>query len=396
MAEQEQEEKKPFSFKPVDVEFNNLEGTYAVKDVETPEEEEEETEEEESQEEETQEEESQEEESDDEDADDSDDSDDDESDTDDSVGESNEDEDEDDNLEEDEDEDEEEEDAVEYSDLPESVQKYLDFLEETNGSMEDFIKVNRDISGMSEDQIISEYMTSLYPELDAEDIAHEIDAQFGIVEDDSAAEQRAKKIAKKKFLGNAKKSLKEQADKWKVELGSSATLSAEAKEAIEFKQNFEKQNAQSAKSEKAARVRRSSFVKETNKVFGKDFKGFEVEVGDSKLSYKPEDVKKMKEQNLNVNNLLGKFTDKEGNVTDVAGYHKALTFASDPDAVAAHFYELGKAAAIEEEAADSKNISSKKPRKTQNKPKAQNSPKFKFVDLDGKKKGNGRIKLKNY
>lgn len=289
---------------------------------------------------------------------------------------------------------EEEDDVVDYNDLPDSIQAALDFMEETGGSLQDFMRVNRDFDSMSQDQVISEYMLQQYPDLDAEDIAFDIEERFAINEDDTEREAKQKRIAKKKYYNEALRSLKAAGEKYKAELGSS-TASPEAQQAIKFRQDFERQQAESAK---AGEARRSSFIKETNKVFGKNFKGFEIQVGDETVHYKPENVKKVKEQNLNVNNLLGRFTDKEGNVTDAAGYHKALSVASDPDAFADYFFELGKAAAIEEEAADSKNVSKGKPRQTKGAPKSSGQPKFRLVDIDGKgnKKNKGLINFKNY
>lgn len=285
----------------------------------------------------------------------------------------------------------EDEDVVDYDELPEAVQAYLDFYEETGGSMQDFALVNRDFDSLPQDDVVREFLRKSNPYLDADDIEYEMESRFGISDADSDAEVRAKKVAKKKFYGEAMKSLKADGAKYKADLGSSAALPQQAREALNFQKEFQATQAATAKAT-AAKV--DSFVKNTNKVLGKDFKGFEVKVGEETLTYKPSDVRKTREQNLNVNNLLNRFTDKDGNVTDVKGYHKALTFASNPDAVAQHFFELGKAAQLEDGVKDSKNISMK-PRQTQSKPN-NNKAKFKFVDVDGTRSKNSKIKLRNY
>ncbi|WZE63604.1 hypothetical protein PANI_CDS0085 [Maribacter phage Panino] len=288
-------------------------------------------------------------------------------------------------------EDIEEEEVVDYEELPESVQKYLEFQKETGGSLKDFLEINQDFDALPQDDVIRKYLKKTNPYLDSDDIEYEIESRFKIDEADSDAESRAKKVAKKKFYGEAMKALKEQGAKYKADLGSSAALPQQAQEAIKFQQEFQAKQAESAKAMEAVR---SSFVKETDKVLGKDFKGFEVKIGEETMTYKPVDVKKTKEQNLNVNNLLSKFTDKKGNVKDVKGYHKALTFASNPDAIAKHFFDLGKAAAIEQDVKDSKNIQMK-PRQIQ--PKSTgDKPKMKFVDLDSNLSKNAKIKLRNY
>lgn len=285
----------------------------------------------------------------------------------------------------------EQEDIVDYDELPEAVQKYLDFHEDTGGSMQDFLQANRDFKSMPQDDAIREYLRATNPYLDEDDIQYEMETRFGITEDDTDNEIRAKKVAKKKFHGEAVKSLTESNAKHKVDLESSTAVPQKAKEALQFQEQFEANQAAQDKSLKAAR---SSFEKETNKVLGKDFKGFKVKIGEETHLYKPSDVKKTKESNLNVNNLLGRFTDKEGRITDVEGYHKSITAASNPDEYAQHFYDLGVAAATEKDVKDSKNIKMK-PRQVQTS-KDNSKQQFKFVDLDGAKNKKAKIKLRNY
>jgi len=50
-------------------------------------------------------------------------------------------------------------------------------------------------------------------------------------------------------------------------------------------------------------------------------------------------------------------TNKENSIIeDTAGYHKSLFTAMNPDAIAKHFYEQGKADAIKSQVAKDKNI----------------------------------------
>jgi hypothetical protein len=294
--------------------------------------------------------------------------------------------------EEDEEDDVEDDDIVDYKELPENVQKYLDFLEETGGSFEDFVKINQDFSKLPQDQVIRDYIRQNNPYFDEADVEFEMEKLFGIDEEaDSEYEIRAKKVAKKRYYGEAIKYFENQKGKWKADLVSrSSELPKEVQEAVAFKQQYEQQ--QQAVIKKTEESRRS-FVKQTNKLLGKDFKGFEVKLGDETVTYKPENVRKVKEQNLNVNNLLNRFLDKDGNVSDVAGYHRALAVASDPEAFAQHFFELGKAAMAEEDAKDSKNIQMK-PRQQKAKPKGK-STKFKLVD-DESSSNKGKIRFRNY
>lgn len=284
-------------------------------------------------------------------------------------------------------EEQQEENVVDYNELPESVQKYLDFMEDTGGSLEDFVNINQDLSKLPQDDVIGRFLKAKYPTLDAEDISYEIESRFGAEDTDTDADIRRKKVEKKKFYAEALSTLKSNADKYKTELGSSA-VPAKAQEALEFVKNYETQQAQQSKKLEAVR---SSFVKETNKVLGKNFKGFEVKVGDETVLYKPENVTKVKEQNMDVNNFLNRFLNKDGSVKDVTGYHKALAIASEPEKFAQHFFELGKAKMAEEDAKDSKNVQTT--RGTQPIVKSK-QPKFKF--LDSEKSSTGKIKLRNY
>jgi hypothetical protein len=284
----------------------------------------------------------------------------------------------------------EEDDVVDYDELPEAVQRYLDFMEDTGGSLEDFVNINQDLSKLPQDDVIGRFLKSKYPTLDAEDINYEIESRFGETEDDTESDIRRKKVEKKKFYAEALSSLKSNTEKYKVELGSSATIPAKAKEALDFVKNYNTQQEQTSKRLEAVR---SSFVKETNKVLSKDFKGFEIKVGDKVNLYKPENLAKTKEQNMDVNNFLNRFLDKDGGVKDVQGYHKALAIASEPERFAQHFFELGKAAMVEEDTKTSKNVKTDT-RGIQPNMKSK-QPKFKFLDAESPSE-QGKIRLKNY
>jgi hypothetical protein len=287
-------------------------------------------------------------------------------------------------------------DVVDYDELPESVQRYLDFHEETGRSLEDFIKAQTKWDDKPQEQVIREYYQRINPNLDAEDINFDLEDSFGFDEDidDDRTIQR-KKIAKKKFYSEALKELNAENAKYGTVLESSAAIPQSAKEAIAFREQFE---AQQAASSKDLDAKRDYFVKETDKVLSKDFKGFEIDLGEGiKATYKPENIQKTKEQNLNVNNLLNKFTDKNGNITDVQGYHMALTFASDPAAIAKHFYEMGQADNADKDARKAKNIDMGT--RQVNQPRSTGGFKVRAVDVgEQQQRATSKpiIKLRNY
>ena len=54
--------------------------------------------------------------------------------------------------------------------------------------------------------------------------------------------------------------------------------------------------------------------------------------------------------------------DKEGNISDAKGYHKALYAAMNADKLASHFYEQGKADGVKSLVQQSKNPANDEPR----------------------------------
>ena len=49
--------------------------------------------------------------------------------------------------------------------------------------------------------------------------------------------------------------------------------------------------------------------------------------------------------------------NEDNTISDAKGYHKSLYTAMNPDAIAQHFYEQGKADALKDSVAKSKNVS---------------------------------------
>ena len=101
---------------------------------------------------------------------------------------------------------------------------------------------------------------------------------------------------------------------------------------------------------------KSTFFNRTNKFFGDGFKGFEYNVGDKKFRFNVKNVDKVKEAQSDISNFVGKYLDKNNHISDAEGYHKSLYTAMNPDAIANHFYEQGKADALKESIQKSKNI----------------------------------------
>jgi hypothetical protein len=102
---------------------------------------------------------------------------------------------------------------------------------------------------------------------------------------------------------------------------------------------------------------KSVFQKKTNDVFNDEFKGFEYRVGEKRFRLNIKEADKVKNNQMDLTNFVNKFTDsKTQHVGDAKGYHKSLFTAMNPDLVANHFYQQGKADAIKDSMAKAKNV----------------------------------------
>lgn len=63
-------------------------------------------------------------------------------------------------------------------DLPENIQKVVDFMNETGGDLEDYVKLNTDYASLDEDSLLKEYYQQANPLLDNEDINFLIEESF--------------------------------------------------------------------------------------------------------------------------------------------------------------------------------------------------------------------------
>tara|TARA_B110000858_G_scaffold109120_1_gene124731 strand:+ start:1229 stop:2413 length:1185 start_codon:yes stop_codon:yes gene_type:complete len=234
--------------------------------------------------------------------------------------------------------------------LPENVQKLMDFMEDTGGDLNDYVKLNRDYSKMDNHDLLHEYFKQTKPHLDGEEINFLMEDQFSFDEDiDDEREIKKKKIALKEQVANAKSHLDGQKSKYYDEIKSGTKLTEEQREAVNFYQKNQKYQSEEQQA-------KSRFLKQTDNVFNSNFKGFEFNVGEKNYRFNVKDIGKTKEAQSDINNFIGKFLNENNEVADAAGYHKSLFTAMNSDAIAKHFYEQGKSDAIKDSVANSKNI----------------------------------------
>jgi hypothetical protein len=243
--------------------------------------------------------------------------------------------------------------------LPENVEKLVSFMEETGGSVEDYVRLNADYSSVDDTTLLKEYYKKEKPYLDSSDIDLLLE-DFQYDEDlDEDRDIRKKKLAFKEEVAKAKNFLESTKEKYYADIKLKSNVNPEAQKAMDFFNRYNKQQEQ-------AEQNRKVFQENTKNLFTNDFEGFDISVGEKKYRYKIQNADGIADKQSDINNLIGKFLDKNGSVSDYKGYHKAMYAAENVDRIAAHFYEQGKADAVKGVIDNSKNLSDKAARPSSN------------------------------
>ncbi len=241
--------------------------------------------------------------------------------------------------------------------LPENIEKLVKFMEETGGTVEDYARLNADYSNVNEELLLHEYYKKAKPHLNAEEVNFIIEDTFKYDEEvDEERDIKKKKLAYKEEIAKAKNFLEDLKIKYYDEIKLRPGITQDQQKAMDFFNRYnEDQAANQAKHER--------FVSKTKTLFNEDFKGFDFKLGDKKFRYGVKDPSMVGDNQSDISNFIEKFLNKDGEIQDAPGYHKALYAARNADTLANHFYEQGKTDAIKETMAKSKNINLE-PRKT--------------------------------
>ena len=239
--------------------------------------------------------------------------------------------------------------------LPENVEKLVSFMEDTGGTVEDYVRLNADYSNVDEKALLKEYYKKNKPHLDSDDINLILEDYEWDEDIHEEKEIRKKKLACKEEVAKARTYLDDLKVKYYDEIKLRPGVTQEQQKAMDFFNRYNKQQEQ-------AEQLHTEFKKRTKELFGENFKGFDFEVGGKKYKYNIQNRDAVAENQSNIENLIGKFLDADGNVVDPSGYHKAMYAASNVDKIATHFYEQGKADAVKEVVNKSKNLSDVKAR----------------------------------
>ncbi len=236
--------------------------------------------------------------------------------------------------------------------LPENIDKLVKFMEETGGSLEDYVSLNRDVTKMDNTTLLREYYKSTKPHLDADDVDFLFNKNFAYDEEaDDPSDIKAKQLAYKEELYNAQQYFNKSKDKYyaDLKLRKQQDIDPQYIKAMEYYNNSQQQSEEYNNLQK-------QFIEKTDKVFNDNFKGFDFKVGENKYRFKVDNTEKVKQYQSDISNFINEFLGDDGSVNDAAGYHKALFAAKNADKIANHFYEQGRADAIKDAAKDANNI----------------------------------------
>ena len=272
--------------------------------------------------------------------------------------------------------------------LPENIQKVVEFMNDTGGSLEDYVKLNTDYSKLNEAQLIREYYETTKPHLDKEDIEVLMEDFSYDEELDEPKDIRKAKIAFKEEAAKAKKHLESLKSKYYENIKAGSNLTEDQQQAVDFFNRYNKENEEVTK---AAASQKEIFLNKTSNVFNKDFKGFDYSVGDKKYRFKIKNTEDVKATQSDINNFVKKFLNDKNEMSDAKGYHKSLFTAMNADSIANHFYEQGKADAIKDSMARTKNVDMD-PRRGHEKVTTQNGWTVRAVPSDANSTSSFKIK----
>ena len=233
--------------------------------------------------------------------------------------------------------------------LPEGINKLLKFMEDTGGDVQDYARLNADYSNVDNTTLIREYYKQTKPHLDSEDVSLLLEDFSYDAELDEDRDIRKKKLAFKEEVAKAKNFLEDTKSKYYEEIKLRPGVTQDQQKATDFFNRYKED-------EQANELVRENFIQSTNNYFTNDFKGFDFKLGNKSFKYGVKDPSVVADKQKDLSEFVGTFLNKDGNIKDPAGYHKAIYAARNADTMASHFYEQGKTDAIKEQIAKSKNI----------------------------------------
>ena len=285
----------------------------------------------------------------------------------------------------------EEENKTPEMELPENVEELVKFMNETGGTLEDYVRLNADYSNVDDEALLREYYKSTKPHLSSEEVNFMLEDNFSYDEEtDEPRDIKRKQLAHKEAVAQARNHLDGLKAQYYQEVKLGSRLAPEQQKAIDFFNRYNKEQAQV--SELTAKQQKH-FNQQTDQVFNENFKGFDFQVGDKKYRYNVKDAQQARDAQSDVLNVFSKYIDQNNMLQDAKGYHKSLFAAQNADALANHFYQQGKADAIKQLTSEAKNVNVDG-RKTSDGVVKVGGNKFKVIS--GDTSSSRKFKLKNY
>ncbi len=235
--------------------------------------------------------------------------------------------------------------------LPENIEKLVSFMDEVPGStIEDYVRLNADYSNVDNSTLLREYYKNTRPHLDYDEVNFLLEDNFKYDEEvDEERDVRKKKLAYKEEIGKAKSYLDGLKDKYYDEIKLKSNVNPDQQKAVDFFNRYNEDQVVRTK-------QREEFERITKDTFNKDFEGFDFDLGEKKFRYGVKNPSEVVENQLDITHFVTKFLADDGSLKDPKGYHKAMYAARNADTIAQHFYEQGKADAVKDVIAKSKNI----------------------------------------
>ena len=227
-------------------------------------------------------------------------------------------------------------------------------MNDTGGTLEDYVKINQDYSNTDDSTLLYQYYNQTKSHLTKDEIDFLIEDNFSFDDEiDEPRDIKRKKLAYKEEIAKAKIHLEGLKSKYYEEVKLGSKLTSDQQKAIEF---FNTYNTEQSTQQNLQEKQTAHFNNESKKVFTDEFKGFEFKVSDKKYRFNIKDKQQVQDRQANILNVLDKFISEDNMLKDANGYHKALFAADNADTIANHFYEQGKTDAIKQLNAESKNI----------------------------------------
>ena len=157
--------------------------------------------------------------------------------------------------------------------LPENIEKLVKFMEETNGTIEDYVRLNADYSTVDTNVLLKEYYKQSKPHLNDEEINFIMEENFQYDEDvDEERDIKRKKLAYKEEVAKAKSFLDDVKNKYYDQVRLRPGVTEEQQKAIDFFNRYQK-------NQEVALQQHEDFKQKTSSLFTNEFKGFDFKVG---------------------------------------------------------------------------------------------------------------------